>query len=123
MRTVRAEEVPADRTAIIRFISHTVAMRFNPPPNWPPVPPDWTPPAGWQPDPSWPPPPPGWPLWVQDNRSGRRTGLILGAVAVVLLIVIGAVVTVAVTRHASSTVPSAAPTTTAQPTDEEQIEK
>src|SRR5579863_10003128 len=40
-----------------------MAMRFNPPPNWPP------PPAGWQPDPSWPPEPPGWQLWVDDTPS------------------------------------------------------
>jgi hypothetical protein len=39
--------------------------RFNPPPNWPLPPADWSPPAGWQPDPSWPPTPPGWPLWKQ----------------------------------------------------------
>lgn len=40
------------------------ALRFNPPPNWPPPPPGWAPPPGWKPDPSWPTPPPGWKLWV-----------------------------------------------------------
>ncbi|MDO0973217.1 hypothetical protein [Mycolicibacterium frederiksbergense] len=69
-------------------------MRFNPPPNWPPVPPGWTPPAGWQPDPSWPPPPQGWPLWVPEGTSGGRTWLILGAVGAVLLIAVAAVITV-----------------------------
>jgi hypothetical protein len=44
-----------------------MAMRFNPPPGWPPVPPGWQPPPGWTPDPSWPPAPHGWPLWVQDT--------------------------------------------------------
>ncbi|AGL18434.1 SHOCT domain-containing protein [Actinoplanes sp. N902-109] len=39
------------------------AVRFNPPPGWPPAPDGWLPPAGWRPDPSWPPPPPGWPLY------------------------------------------------------------
>lgn len=42
-------------------------MRFNPPPNWPPVPPGWAPDSNWVPDPSLPPPPPGWPLWVDDG--------------------------------------------------------
>ncbi|WP_236056461.1 hypothetical protein [Mycobacterium sp. SM1] len=43
-----------------------LAMRFNPPPNWPKPPEGWVPPPGWSPDPSWPPPPPGWKLWVDD---------------------------------------------------------
>lgn len=100
-------------------------MRFNPPPNWPPVPPGWTPPAGWQPDPSWPPPPPGWPLWVQTGSTGRRTALILGSVAAVLLIAVAAVVTVAVTRDGPTAGPNGTPTTTtaAALSDEEQIEK
>ncbi len=38
--------------------------RFNPPPNWPKPPANWTPPKGWTPDPSWPPPPDGWTLWL-----------------------------------------------------------
>ncbi len=38
---------------------------FNPAPGWPPVPPGWVPPAGWQPPPDWPPAPPGWQFWVQ----------------------------------------------------------
>lgn len=44
-------------------------MRFNPPPNWPPVPPGWAPDANWIPDPAWPPPPPGWQLWVDDAEG------------------------------------------------------
>ncbi len=43
-----------------------MALRFNPPPGWPPVPEGFTPQPGWQPDPAWPPPPPGWQLWVDD---------------------------------------------------------
>ena len=54
-------------------------MRFNPPPNWPPAPPGWTPPPGWQPDPSWPPLPPGWQLWVEDRSGASQGGLIIGA--------------------------------------------
>jgi hypothetical protein len=99
-------------------------MRFNPPPNWPPAPPGWTPPTGWQPDPSWPPPPPGWPLWVSDGKPGRRNGLILASVGAVLLIAVGAVITVAVTRDGSTTGPVGAPTNTtaAALSDEDQIE-
>ena len=80
-------------------------MRFNPPPNWPPFPPDWRPGPGWQPDPSWPPPPPGWALWVDDqyryaptepgppHRSGaRRWWLIGGAVLAVVVLVAGGTV-------------------------------
>ena len=100
-------------------------MRFNPPPNWPPVPPGWTPPTGWQPDPSWPPPPAGWPLWVPEGRSRRRTGLILGAAGAVALIAIAAVIGIAVTRDAPPMNPVAAPTTitTAASSDEDQIEE
>src|ERR1700742_2405447 len=39
-------------------------VRFNPPPNWPAPPPDWSPPRGWRPNPSWGPPPPDWQWWV-----------------------------------------------------------
>jgi hypothetical protein len=46
-----------------------MAYRFNPPPGWPPAPPGWSPPSGWQPDPDWPPPPPGWQLWLPDSDS------------------------------------------------------
>jgi hypothetical protein len=44
-------------------------MRYNPPPNWPPAPEGWQPPAGWQPDPSWGPAPQGWQLWLNDNGT------------------------------------------------------
>jgi hypothetical protein len=48
-----------------------MGMRFNPPPNWPALPPRWTPPPGWQPDPGWPPAPPGWSLWLaEDTPAG-----------------------------------------------------
>jgi Domain of unknown function (DUF4878) len=59
-------------------------MRFNPPPNWPPSPPGWTPPPGWAPDPAWGPPPPNWPLWLPDARK-NRTPLIAGIAAVLAL--------------------------------------
>jgi hypothetical protein len=52
------------------------ALRFNPPPNWPPLPPGWTPPTGWTPHPSWPPPPDGWQLWIVDSGVA---GIIPGA--------------------------------------------
>ncbi len=39
--------------------------RFNPPPGWPPAPPGWVPPPGWEPDPDWPPAPPGWEFWTR----------------------------------------------------------
>jgi hypothetical protein len=37
---------------------------FNPPPGWPPVPPGYRPPAGFQPDPSWPVAPADWQYWI-----------------------------------------------------------
>ena len=46
-----------------------MALRFNPPPNWPAPPPGFVPPPRWQPDPAWPPPPPGWQLWVPDDSE------------------------------------------------------
>lgn len=46
-----------------------MALRFNPPPNWPAPPEGFVPPAGWQPDPSWGPAPEGWELWVDDSAS------------------------------------------------------
>jgi hypothetical protein len=97
-------------------------MRFNPPPNWPPAPPGWTPPPGWQPDASWPPVPPGWQLWVDDS-SRRKTGLIIGALATTLLIA-GCVVVAIVATRPTSDVAVSKPTTTAveEKTDEEQIE-
>lgn len=49
------------------------AMRFNPPPNWPPPPPGWTMPPGWRPDPAWGPPPAGWQLWVPDLPPAGMT--------------------------------------------------
>jgi hypothetical protein len=74
-------------------------MRFNPPPNWPPAPPGWTPPPGWQPDPSWPPIPPGWQLWVPDAPR-RKTGLIVAAaLAAVSIDVTGNSATANLTQH------------------------
>ena len=47
-----------------------MALRFNPPPNWPAPPDGFVPPAGWQPDPAWGPAPEGWQLWVDDSAAG-----------------------------------------------------
>ena len=104
-------------------IDHTVLMRFNPPPNWPPAPPGWTPPPDWRPDPTWPPPPPGWQLWVPDAPAGRknRTPLIVGGVAAAIVVVVGVVLTVVLMSRSDgnggggSGTPSAA-------SDEEQIQ-
>jgi len=51
-----------------------VAVRFNPPPGWPPPPPGFTPDPGWRPDPSWPPVPPGWQMWVADDQDTAASG-------------------------------------------------
>ena len=105
-------------------LDQTAGMRFNPPPNWPPAPPGWTPPPGWQPDPTWLPLPPGWPLWVPDAPR-RKTGLIIGALAVTLLIGIGAVIAVVVASNNSADITVARSTSTSvagpEPTDEDQV--
>jgi hypothetical protein len=99
-------------------------MRFNPPPNWPPFPPDWRPGPDWQPDPSWPPPPPGWALWVDDQyrsapteaalpqRSGTRKWWIIGGavLGIVALVAGGTVVAMKSVRDDTAS-PSATPTT------------
>ena len=51
-----------------------MALRFNPPPNWPAPPEGFNPPAGWQPDPAWGPAPEGWQLWVEDSVPGGGIG-------------------------------------------------
>ncbi|MCZ0859514.1 hypothetical protein [Actinomyces israelii] len=51
-----------------------MALRFNPPPNWPAPPEGFNPPAGWQPDPAWGPAPEGWQLWVEDSVPGGGSG-------------------------------------------------
>ena len=43
-----------------------MALRFNPPPNWPAPPEGFVPPPGWQPDPAWGPAPEGWQGWIDD---------------------------------------------------------
>jgi len=60
-----------------------VALRFNPPPNWPPVslPDGWLPPAGWVPPSHLPSAPPGW-AWVIDDGetvSGQAKNGVLTA--------------------------------------------
>ncbi len=105
-------------------------MRFNPPPNWPQPPAGWTPPPGWEPDPAWGPVPPGWQLWVADNRprdappygappgksTGSKTGLIVGAVSVVLLLLVGAAVGAALLLRKGNESAPATPTTSATST-------
>ncbi len=51
-----------------------MALRFNPPPNWPAPPEGFVPPAGWQPDPSWGPAPEGWQLWIDDSAPAAEPG-------------------------------------------------
>lgn len=50
-----------------------MGKRFNPPPNWPAPPADWTPPPGWQPDPAWGPAPEGWDLWPDESAGTVAT--------------------------------------------------
>ncbi len=81
-------------------------MRFNPPPNWPQPPAGWTPPPDWEPDPTWGPAPEGWQFWLSDKQpagqyaapagqyrpakpGGSKTGVIVGAAALVMLLLIG----------------------------------
>lgn len=44
-----------------------MAYRFNPPPQWPPVPEGWQPPPNWQPDPAWGSAPADWNYWVEET--------------------------------------------------------
>lgn len=102
---------------------HTVPMRFNPPPNWPPAPPGWVPPPNWQPDPSWPPPPPGWQLWVPDHSpAGRtKTPLIVGGIAVAIVVLVAVVLTVVLVSRSDSGDGSGPSTTATASSDEDQI--
>ena len=56
-----------------------MALRFNPPPNWPAPPANWTPTAGWEPEPSWGPIPEGWTLWVEDTATADAPATARGA--------------------------------------------
>ena len=56
-----------------------MALRFNPPPNWPAPPDGFTPPAGWQPDPAWGPAPEGWQLWVDDAVTSGASAASAGS--------------------------------------------
>jgi hypothetical protein len=82
-----------------------VSYSFNPPPGWPPLPPEWDPPLGWRPEPHWPPVPAGWRLWVPASRAPRcsatsawlqRHGVAVGAAlgTLVLVFVLATSVTV-----------------------------
>lgn len=73
-----------------------MSWRFNPPPEWPTMPPGWVPPPGWTPDPAWPPAPQGWNFWVEDGQppprgSGGRWLIVLIGGLVVLGLIAGAV--------------------------------
>ena len=46
-----------------------MALRFNPPPNWPTPPAGFIPDENWQPDPAWGPAPDGWEFWVEDGQD------------------------------------------------------
>ena len=50
-----------------------MALRFNPPPNWPAPPEGFEPPAGWQPDPAWGPAPEGWQIWGDDSAASSTS--------------------------------------------------
>jgi len=65
-----------------------MAVKYNPPPTWPPPPAGWTPPPGWQPDPAWGPPPEGWQLWtkVRANPAAWRWSFLSALAYYVLLI-------------------------------------
>ncbi len=48
---------------------------FNPPPGWPPTPPNWRPPAGWTPPAEWPNPPPDWELWISTESPDTDSSI------------------------------------------------
>lgn len=64
--------------------------RFNPPPNWPPLPTqNWKPPKGWTPPSEWGPVPDGWQLWVPVKRSvWAHPGMITGYVVIGVILVL-----------------------------------
>ena len=106
---------------IFGALRQTAGMRFNPPPNWPPAPPGWTPPPGWHPDAAWPPLPPGWPLWVPDAPR-RKTGLIIGALAAVLFLAVGGgVVAIVATNRTPDITVTPTSTTEEAKSDEDQV--
>ena len=87
-------------------------MRFNPPPNWPKLPDDFTPPADWQPDPRWGGVPYGWALWIDDDgRSMSAPALPLRAPvrrtssgrSLFLLIAVGVIAWFAYSYHKHTT--------------------
>jgi hypothetical protein len=86
--------------------------RFNPPPNWPIPPENWTPPPGWQPDPSWGPMPEGWQLWVTEQPQGNwfvRHKLAAGIGVFLVLAAVGG--SISGGSDVDATGPSAAPAT------------
>jgi hypothetical protein len=66
-------QIAANLAPLMRGKSRVI--HFNPPPSWPPVPEDWTPPEGWQPGPAWGPVPKGWDLWIGDDGKPARRRL------------------------------------------------
>jgi hypothetical protein len=61
--------IESKRVQYSDMIERSGAMRFNPPPGWPPAPDNWRPPLGWEPPQSWPPVPRGWALWIEDPQA------------------------------------------------------
>lgn len=51
--------------------------RFNPPPNRETIRPGWTPPQGWKPDESYPPIPDAWQIWIEEDPSRRKAGIVV----------------------------------------------
>lgn len=49
-----------------------MALRFNPPPNWPTPPEGFVPQPGWQPDPAWGPAPENWQFWLEEEDDATR---------------------------------------------------
>ena len=72
--------------------------RYSHPPNWPPVPPDWTPEEGWIPDPSWGPPPHNWAFWTPTDPWFKRWPFWGAAAAGVVGVVLAVVVTDAIAQ-------------------------
>ena len=64
--------------------------------------------------------PPGWPLWVPDAPRSK-TGLIIGAIAVTLLIGVGVVIAVVVTKGAPTVTGIATTAVEAEKSDEDLV--
>jgi hypothetical protein len=75
--------------------STRMKLRWVAPPNWPTMPPNFTPPTGWKPDDSWPEPPPGWQFWQATGESDswlQRHLVAVGGIAAAVLIGLAVIV-------------------------------